>query len=67
MEVNKPNDYEWALERVTKMCASALVDAQIYRQKLLKGFGYPDETFRSAQDYRALSIILQRLADLEEK
>ena len=55
------DDYEWALDRVTRMCASALVDAQIYRQKLLKGFGYPNEVFHSAQDYRALNIILSAL------
>jgi hypothetical protein len=54
-------DWEWAIERVTSMCASALLDAQVYRQKLLKGFGYPNETFARAQDYRALNIVLERL------
>jgi len=63
-EQEKGEDYAWAHERVTRLCASALVDAQVYRQKLLKGFGYPNETFRSAQDYRALSIVLDRVASL---
>jgi hypothetical protein len=56
-----PDDYEWARERAQRMCAAALMDAQVYRQKLLKGFGYPNETFGRAQDYRALSIILSAL------
>lgn len=54
-------DWNWAIERVTSMCASALLDAQVYRQKLLKGFGYPNETFARAQDYRALNIVLEKL------
>lgn len=58
----QPEDFAWAIDRVTRMCASALVDAQVYRQKLLKGFGYPNETFRAAQDYRALSIVLSALS-----
>ena len=53
------DDLEWALERVTRLCASAYVDASVYRTKLLKGFGYPDETFRAAQDARALTIVLK--------
>lgn len=57
-----PEDWEWALDRVNRMCASALVDAQVYRQKLLKGFGYPNEVFSRAQDHRALLIVLNRLA-----
>jgi deoxycytidylate deaminase len=56
-----PDDFDWAVERVTRMCASAYVDASVYRQKLLKGFGYPNETFRAAQDARALSIVLEAL------
>jgi hypothetical protein len=55
------DDYAWARERAVNMCASALLDAQVYRQKLLRGFGYPNETFARAQDYRALAILLARL------
>ena len=55
------DDYQWARERVNSMCASALLDAQVYGKKLLKGFGYPDETFGRAQDYRALLIVLAAL------
>lgn len=51
-------DREWALERVTRMQASAMADAAVYGKKLLKGFGYPDEVFSRAQDARALSIVL---------
>jgi hypothetical protein len=57
------DDYEWAYQRVVDLCANALADAQVYRQKLLKGFGYPNETFRAAQDYRALRIVLDRLTE----
>lgn len=57
-EISRQEDLEWALERVNRLCASALVDAQVYRTKLLKGFGYPNEVFRSAQDFRALLIVL---------
>src|SRR5688572_13585166 len=39
------DDLPWALERVQRLCASAYVDASVYRTKLLKGFGYPNETF----------------------
>jgi DNA repair exonuclease SbcCD ATPase subunit len=49
------------------MCANALIDAQVYRQKLLKGFGYPNETFARAQDYRALDIVLKSLVALREQ
>jgi hypothetical protein len=59
-----PDDFEWAKERATNMCAAALIDAQVYRQKLLKGFGYPNETFARAQDYRALNIVLEALESL---
>lgn len=63
--IQRAEDVEWALERVTKMCASALVDARVYGRKLLKGFGYPNETFGRAQDYRALSIVLALLTARE--
>lgn len=55
------NDFDWALDRVQRMCASALLDAQVYGRKMLKGFGYPNEAFSRAQDYRALLIVLNRL------
>jgi hypothetical protein len=54
----RAEDYEWALQRVTNMRDHALIDAQVYGPKLLKGFGYPDETFSQAQNYRALNILL---------
>jgi hypothetical protein len=60
-EETEDDDYAWARERAVNMCASALLDAQVYRQKLLRGFGYPNETFARAQDYRALAILLARL------
>jgi hypothetical protein len=53
--------FEWALQRVTAMCASALVDASIHGKRLLKGFGYPNEAFGRAQDHRALRILLDAL------
>jgi hypothetical protein len=61
------DDLPWALERVTRLCASAYVDASIYRAKLLKGFGYPNETFRAAQDARALTIVLTALEATEAR
>lgn len=63
--LGRDDDYEWALERVQLLCASAYIDAVIYGKKLLKGFGYPNETFRAAQDAHALSIVLARCAALE--
>jgi hypothetical protein len=59
-----PEDFEWARERVVKMCASELVNASVYGKKLLKGFGYPDEAMRAAQDGRALQIVLEALSHL---
>jgi hypothetical protein len=61
LTLDELEDLPWAIERATNMCASALIDAQVYRQKLLKGFGYPNETFSRAQDHRALLIILSAL------
>ena len=54
-------DFAWARERVVGMCANAFADARVYGLKLLKGFGYPNETFRAAQDARALQIVLDQL------
>jgi hypothetical protein len=59
------DDAEWALQRATDLCASASVDAAVYGKKLLKGFGYPNESFRAAQDARALSMVLDRLKAAE--
>ena len=64
--VATPDDWEWALDRVTKMCGAALADAHVYGKKLLKGFGYPNETFGRAQDYRALSIVLDYIRSSSE-
>lgn len=61
------DDYEWAHERVVSMAASAYADARVHGLKLLKGFGYPDEVMRRAQDYRALSIILEALRELQQR
>lgn len=58
----KTEDLEWAAERVRSMCASAFIDAGVYGPKLLKGFGYPNETFSRAQDARALQMVLQQSA-----
>jgi hypothetical protein len=55
-------EIEWAIERATSMCASALLDAQVYGKRLLKGFGYPNETFGRAQDHQALRIVLTLLS-----
>lgn len=60
------SDEQWALERLTRQCASALVNAQVFGKKLLKGFGYPDESFCYAQDYKALSIVLELVAQLRQ-
>jgi len=60
-------DFDWALERVNRMCAGALIDAQVYGKKQLKGFGYPNETFGRAQDHRALLIVLTALAAAESR
>jgi len=57
-----PADLEWAVERVTKMCAIAYVNASRFGLKLIKGFGYPDEAFSDAQDARALATVLDQLA-----
>lgn len=56
-------DFDWALQRVQLMRASAYADAEVYGKKLLKGFGYPNEVMSRAQDARALSIVLRALAD----
>ena len=61
------DDFAWAKDRVVKMCGSALADAMVYGKKLLKGFGYPNETFRAAQDHRALSIVLAELDRLQRE
>jgi hypothetical protein len=58
-------DAEWALQRVTDLCGNAYADAAVYGKKLLKGFGYPNESFRAAQDARALAIVLDRLKAAE--
>lgn len=58
-------DAEWAIDRVTRMAGAAYADAIVYRKKLLKGFGYPNETFSRAQDARALSIVLTLLTARE--
>lgn len=52
------DDANWAVNRVVNMCACAYVDATVYGRKLLKGFGWPNETFHAAQDARALSTVL---------
>lgn len=54
-------DFDWALDRVQRMCASAYLDAQVYGKRLLKGCGYPNESFSRAQDARALSILLNKV------
>jgi hypothetical protein len=60
----KPPDFAWAHQRVTNMAEANLINAQVYGAKLLKGHGYPNETFSYAQDYRALSIVLDALSAL---
>jgi len=59
-----PDDFTWALQRVENMAAANLVNAQVYGAKLLRGHGYPNETFSYAQDHRALRIVLDALARL---
>lgn len=61
------DDYDWAVDRVTRMCAANFVNAAVYGKKLLKGFGYPNETFSYAQDARALKIVLAALAAKETR
>jgi hypothetical protein len=61
------DDYAWALDRVTRMCAANEVNAQVYGVKLLKGQGYPNETFSYAQDYQALSIVLSALQQADQE
>lgn len=58
----RPEDFAWALERVTRMAACFLINAEKFGPKLLKGHGYPDEVMRDAQDYRALKIVLDAVA-----
>ena len=58
-------DLPWARERLAKMAANALINSRRFGLKLLKGFGYPDEVFSDAQDYQALSTVLQALSEAE--
>lgn len=55
------DDFAWAHERVQRLCASDHANAMFFGNKLISGFPYHTETFRAAQNARAMSIVLAEL------